>query len=165
MDTSRRINIYSFSGNKKVDDILIDRTNLSKYELLFVTYLASGLDATTSYLRAYPTKNLHYASMKAGKLLKTERIKTAMKEELKPICEELGIDPKSVLKEIQLASKNSEKEDVKLRALFKLADILDLEDKNQTKITQVSGAVFKGFLNEDIEKATSPKELEIKKEQ
>ena len=50
-----------------------------------------------------------------------------------------------MLEDIQYASKNSEKEDVRLRALFKLADILDLEDKNQTRVTQISGAVFKGF--------------------
>jgi len=88
--------------------------------------------------------------------MRTERIYTAMKEELKPICEELGIDNKSVLEDIQLTAKTAEKEDVRLRALFKLADILDLEDKNQTKITQVSGALFQGFSPEQLEQAERP---------
>ena len=92
--------------------------------------------------------------------MRTERIYTAMKEELKPVCEELGIDPKSVLSDIQDASKNSEKEDVRLRALFKLADILDLEDKNQTKVTQVSGALFQGFTPEQLESAERPQLVE-----
>ena len=61
-----------------------------------------------------------------------------------------------MLEDIQTASKESEKEDVRLRALFKLADILDLEDKNQTKITQVSGALFQGFSPEQLEKAERP---------
>ena len=109
-----------------------------------------------AYLKAFPTKNLNYASVKSSQLMRTERIYTAMKEELKPVCEELGIDPKSVLEDIQYASKNSEKEDVRLRALFKLADILDLEDKNQTKVTQVSGALFQGFTPEQLESAERP---------
>ena len=85
-----------------------------------------------------------------------------MKEELKPVCKELGIDPKTVLKEILYASKNSTKEDVKLRALFKLADILDLEDKNQTKFTQISGAVFKGFEDNVLEEIKRPEQIEDK---
>ena len=83
-----------------------------------------------------------------------------MKESLKPICQELGIDPKTILKEIFTASKTAEKEDVKLRALFKLADILDLEDKNKTQVTQVTGVQFKGFMPEDLDAAERPKEIE-----
>ena len=96
--------------------------------------------------------------------MRTERVYTAMKEELKPVCDELGIDPKTVLKDIQDASKHSEKEDVRLRALFKLADILDLEDKNQTKITQVSGALFQGFTPDQLETAERPELIEGKKD-
>ena len=156
MDTSRRVNIYTFGGSKSSEDILLDRTTLTRCELVFVTFLASGLSPQEAYLKAYPTKNRNYAHIKSTQLMRTERIYTAMKEELKPVCEELGIDPKSVLEDIQYASKNSEKEDVRLRALFKLADILDLEDKNQTKVTQVSGALFQGFTPEQLESAERP---------
>ena len=159
MDSSRRINIYSFGGSKKSDDILEDRSILTKNEELFVTYLASGLDAGIAYMRAYPTKNPHYASMKAGKLIKTQRIRTAMKEELKPICEELDIDEKSVLKGIKAEADTAEKADTRLKALFKLADILDLEDKSQTKVTQIQGVQFKGFMGEDLDKVVRPKEI------
>ena len=41
MDSSRRINIYSFGGGKLADDVLIERINLSKCEQVFVVYLAS----------------------------------------------------------------------------------------------------------------------------
>jgi len=117
-----------------------------------------------AYLKAYPTKNKDYAHVKSTQLMRTDRIYTAMKEELKPVCEELGIDPKSVLKDIQEASKNSEKEDVRLRALFKLADILDLEDKNKTTVTQVSGALFQGFSPEQLEDAERPQLIEGNKD-
>ena len=156
MDTSRRANIYTFGGSKSSEDILLDRTTLTRCELVFVQFLASGLSPQEAYLKAYPTKNRNYAHIKSSQLMRTERIYTAMKEELKPVCEELGIDPKTVLQDIQSTSKNAEKEDVRLRALFKLADILDLEDKNQTRITQVTGALFQGFSPEQIEEAERP---------
>ena len=156
MDTSRRVNIYSFGGSKKADDILLDRTILSKHEEMFVLYLASGMAAEDAYIRAFPTKNRNYAKLKSGHLVKTERIKTAMKEELKPICEELGISETSVLSAIKTLSEVSEKEETKLKALFKLSDILDLEDKSQTKVTQVTGALFQGFSEKMLEEAERP---------
>ena len=156
MDTSRRANTYTFGGSKSSEDILLDRTTLTRCELVFVQFLTSGMSPQEAYLKSFPTKNVNYASVKSSQLMRTERVYTAMKEELKPVCEELGIDSKSVLEDIQYASKNSEKEDVRLRALFKLADILDLEDKNQTRVTQVSGALFQGFSPEQLANAERP---------
>tara|TARA_Y100000401_G_C8325947_1_gene228291 strand:- start:35 stop:769 length:735 start_codon:yes stop_codon:yes gene_type:complete len=162
MDSSRRVNIYSFSGSKKSDDILIDRKNLNSNEQLFVLYLTSGMDMENAYLKAFPTNNRKYAIQRASKLIRTERIKTAMKEELKPVLEELGINESSILKEIQTIATYSEKDETKLKALFKLADIMDLEDKNQTKVTQIQGVQFKGFMGEDVDKAVRPVEIEEK---
>ena len=159
MDTSRRINIYSFGGDKKSDDILLERTSLSKGEALFVTYLASGMDPHNAYMKSFPTNNPQYASMKAGKLIKTERIRTAMKEELKPVLEELGVNEEYILKGIKQEAETAEKSDTRLKALFKLSDIMDLEDKNQTKITQIAGVQFKGFIDDDVRKAERPKEI------
>ena len=68
----------------------------------------------------------------------------------------LGIDDESVLKDIQTTSKTAEKEDVRLRALFKLSDILDLEDKTSTKVTTVTGALFQGFTPEKLEEVERP---------
>ena len=160
MDTSKRLNIYSFGGNKKSEDILLDRTSLSKTEQVFVLYLSLGMKPEEAYLKAYPTKNIRYAKEKSGHLVKTERVRTAMKEELKPVLEELGVDETYVLKGIKSEAETAEKSDTKLKALFKLSDIMDLEDKNQTKVTQISGAVFKGFEENVLEEIKRPKEIE-----
>ena len=159
MDTSKRINIYSLGGNVERNQRIEDRVNLSSREELFVQYLASGMDARMAYLRAFPTNDPHYAGLRAGQLVKTTRVKTAMKEELKPICEELDIDERMVLKGIKDEAKTAEKADTRLKALFKLSDILDLEDKNRTQITQISGAVFKGFDDKTLEEVKRPKEI------
>mgnify|MGYP003145675127 FL=1 len=158
MDTSRRDNIYSFGG-RKAQDALLDRTTNSKHETLFIQYMVSGMSMQDAYLKAFPTNQPGYAREKAAELMKLERITKEVKEELKPVLEKLGIDDESVLKDIQAVSKGAEKEDVRLRALFKLSDILDLEDKTSTKVTQVTGALFQGFTPDKLEEVERPKEL------
>ena len=158
MDTSRRDNIYSFGG-RKAQDALLDRTTNSKHETLFIQYMVSGMSMQDAYLKAFPTNQPGYAREKAANLMKLERITKEVKEELKPVLEKLGIDDESVLKDIQAVSKGAEKEDVRLRALFKLSDILDLEDKTSTKVTQVTGALFQGFTPDKLEEVERPKEL------
>jgi hypothetical protein len=151
MDTSRRMNIYSIGGTLNPDEAVEARAKLNSKEELFVLNLAKGMDPKEAYIRSFPTNNPGYANIKAGQLIKTERVRTAMKEELKPVLEELGIDEKGVLEGIKLIAQTAEKDDTKLKALFKLSDILDLEDKTTTSVQQVSGAVFQGFSKEQLE--------------
>ena len=113
-----------------------------------------------AYLKAYPTNNPGYANLMSGKLVKTERVKTAMKKELKPFLDKLGIDETYILSGIKDLADFAEKDDVQLKALFKLSDIMDLEDKNRTTVTQVSGALFQGFQDKELLKAERPKELD-----
>ena len=162
MDASKRANIYSFGGSKSPDNILLDRKNLTKAESVFVLYLSQGMKPEEAYLKAFPTNNIRYAVEKSSSLVKTERIRTAMKEELKPVLEELGVNEEYILKGIKSEAETAEKSDTRLKALFKLSDIMDLEDKNQTKVTQISGAVFKGFGENSLEEIKRPEEIENK---
>ena len=162
MDTSKRVNIYSIGGNIDREDRIRERSNLSSKEELFVLYMSTGLSLQKAYMKAFPTNKPSYANMKAGQLLKTERIKTAMKEELKPILEELGISETTVLRNINTLATSAQKEDTRLKALFKLSDIMDLEDKSRTTVTQISAAAFQGFSRDQIQEAERPKEIENK---
>ena len=160
MDTSRRINIYSLGGNVERNQRLEDREDLSTREILFAHYLNSGMDPRRAYLAAFPTNNPSYAGMRAGQLIKTKRIRSRMKEELKPFLEKLELDEFYVLSNIKEVIDSTGKEDTKLKALFKLADIMDMEDKNRTQVTSVTGALFQGFTPEKLEEAERPKEIE-----
>ena len=159
LDTDKRANIYSFGGSSTPEQVVINRQKMTANEELFVAYISQGLSPEDAYVKAFPTNNKRYARMKAVNLIKTERIKTAVKEELKPILEELDIDEKMVLENIKIVAQTAEKDDTKLKALFKLSDILDLEDKNNTKVQQVTGIQFQGLTNDMIEQAERPKEL------
>ena len=158
MDTSKRENVWSISG-KDTERVIFDRKNMTKKELVFVQIITSGVSLQQAYLNAFDTNNPRYALEQSAKLIKTERVQKAMKEELKPVLEELGIDDKSVLEGIKKVAEGSEKDETKLKALFKLSDILDLEDKTQTKVTQLSGAVFQGFAENVLDEVQRPKEI------
>ena len=160
MDTSKRVNIYSFGGDSTPEQVVANRRNMTANEELFVTYIGQGLNPEDAYVKAFPTNNKQYARMKAVNLIKTERIKTAVKEELKPVLEELEIDPKMVLENIKIVAQTSEKDDTRLKALFKLSDILDLEDKNTAKVQQITGVQFQGLTDSMIDEAQRPKEIE-----
>ena len=159
MDTDRRINIYSFGGDSTPEQVVMNRRKMTANEELFVLYMSQGLEPQDAYVKAFPTNNKQYARMKAVNLIKTERIKTAVKEELKPILEELDIDAKMVLEDIKTVAQTAEKDDTKLKALFKLADILDLEDKNAPRIQQITGVQFQGLTDNMIDEAQRPKEI------
>ena len=159
MDTSKHTNIYSIGGDIERNQRLDDREDLSTREELFVQLYSSGMDARKAYLQAFPTNNPHYAGMRAGQLIKTARVRSAMKEELKPYMEELGLDEHYVLSNIKEVIDSCSKEDTKLKALFKLADIMDMEDKNTTKVTTMTGALFQGFTPEKLEEVERPKEI------
>ena len=158
MDTSKRENVWSLSG-KSTEKLIFDRKTLTKKEVVFVQFITSGISLQESYLRAFDTNNPRYALEQSAKLMKTERVIKAMKEELKPVLKKLNIDDESVLEGIKRVADNSEKDETKLKALFKLSDILDLEDKTQTKVTQLSGAVFQGFADNVLEEVQRPKEI------
>ena len=161
MDTDKRVNIYSFGGDSTPEQVVMNRRKMTANEELFVQYLRV-MSLEDAYVRAFPTNNKQYARMKAVNLIKTERIKTAVKEELKPILEEEGIDERMVLKGIKVEAQTAEKADTRLKALFKLSDILDLEDKSTAKVQQITGVQFQGLTDSMIEGAERPKEIENK---
>ena len=160
MDTSRRINIYSIGGGVERDDQISERRNLNTREELFVQYWSRGMGLEQAYIKAFPTNNPGYAKIRAGQLVKTSRVRTAMKEELKPVMEELNIDEKFVLQGIRDEATTADKPDTRLKALFKLADIMDLEDKNKTTVTQVTGAAIQMISDKEFENAKTIKEIE-----
>ena len=157
IDSSRRENIYTLSGSAPKT---MTRENLNKYERLFVQYLTGGMKPVEAYIKAFPTNDPGYANFKSAELTKTSRIRKAMKKELEPVLEKLGITQEYVLEGIKSTAEESEKDDTKLKALFKLSDILDLEDKSSAKVTQLTGIQFQGFSEDQLDKAERPKEIE-----
>ena len=141
-------------------DLIESRKNLTKKEQIFVQYLIAGISLQKAYMKAFPTNDEGYALVAAKTLTSTERIQTAMRKELEPVMEELGITPQYVLGTMKILADDAEREETRLKALVKLSDVLDLEDKTSTKVTQITGNVFKGFSDEQLKSIERPLEIE-----
>tara|TARA_R100000808_G_C2144829_1_gene152590 strand:+ start:1138 stop:1863 length:726 start_codon:yes stop_codon:yes gene_type:complete len=155
MDTEKRKDIYTFSGKPPVQKIK-DRKKATSNEILFSQLLTRGVSPEDAYLKVYRTDNRKYAKLHAGILVKSERVRKVMKEELKPVLAALGISPELVLEGIKdIATDEDAKHSDKLKALFELGEILELKETN--KVTEVTGALFQGFEPKQIEASQRPK--------
>ena len=81
-----------------------------------------------------------------------------MKQELKPVLAKLGIDDTMVLQGIRDVAVDGDKDSDRLKALFELADILEIKETKK-EITAIGGAVFRGFLPEDTEVIEERKQI------
>ena len=157
MDCDKRENIYNISGKSPYTQT-IERKEVTHRERVFAQFITQGMERTEAYLRAFETQSKHHAHVQAGLLLKQERVRTVMKEELKPVLAKLGINDTLVLQGIKDVAVSGEKDSDKLKALFELADILELKETKR-EITAIGGAVFKGFLPEDTGRLEERKQL------
>ena len=157
MDCDRRENIYNISGKSPYTQT-VERDEITQRERVFAQFVSQGLERSEAYLRAFDTKNKHYAHTQAGLLLKQERVRTVMKQELKPVLAKLGIDDTMVLKGIRDVAVDGDKDSDRLKALFELADILEIKETKK-EITAIGGAVFRGFLPEDTEVIEERKQI------
>ena len=154
MDTEKRDNIYNLSG-KRPEESLSNKAKMTSNESLFAHHLTKGLSPEDAYIKSFRTKSRKYAKIQGGILVKTSRIRKAMKEELKPVLQSLGISPELVLQGIRdIATDEDAKHSDKLKALFELGEILELKETN--KVTEVTGALFQGFQPEQIQATQRP---------
>lgn len=156
MNTVRRKNIYSFSGKDTVD-VITGRKKCTANEQLFCALLSSGEGRIEAYIKAFVTTNRHYANEQSALLIKQERIKTAVRKELEPVLEKLGINNEWALEKLKLTVETSDNETNMLKALFKLVDVLDLEDKTRTRDTAVGIVSFEGFGQNKLGSVERPK--------
>jgi hypothetical protein len=152
-------NIYSFSGKKYQQGSLKDRKDPTTNEVLFAQYVSKGVSPEEAYLKVYKTKNRKHAYISAGILVKTERVQKLMREDLKPVLKDLGIDMELVLAGIRDIATTAEKDSDRLKALIELETYLEI--KETTKVQEVTGALFQGFQPAQLE-AAHPKELKEK---
>lgn len=158
MDTERRKNIYSIGGNKNQYESVKERKNITGQETIFAKYVAIGVDPAEAYIKAFGTNNRRYAKTRAGILMSTERIVNKIDEELDDVFEELGVDLRYLIKSAKDTVDDEEiRTSDKLTALKMLWEAKGVIKKE--KHTQITGAVFQGFGNKELEILEKPKEL------
>ena len=156
MDTEKRENIYSFSAKASNNTAkrIKTRNYLTANEAVFSKYIANGFTPEDAYKRAFGTENTKYAKMKSAVLVKQERIVSAVKEELDEVLKGQGIDLKYLIRGVKLEAENADRSNDRLKALSMLWEAAEVIPKQ--KVTQVTGAVFQGFDDKQLESAKRP---------
>lgn len=161
MDSVRKKDIYSISG-KNWYDRLVNRTEPTKYEVLFAQRLALGDNPTQAYLEVYKTKDEATAKKKAAILVKQERIQKLVRQDLKDTFSKLGIDLDYLVESAKDVVDGAKNDSDRLKALNMLWDAFGVVETQ--KVTEVAG-IFQGFTADQIEsverKALNGKKAEI----
>tara|TARA_R100000458_G_C8248151_1_gene225611 strand:- start:616 stop:1371 length:756 start_codon:yes stop_codon:yes gene_type:complete len=144
-----RTNMYTFSKDGESPSVRRrKKKNASNAEFLFAKYVAKGEDVVEAYLKAFPTDNKNYATGQAKMLLKTDRVRNLVREEIDKYLQDADITPSYLLGEMKdIIDKRETSDRDKLSALntlIKISGMLDTDKKTE------SLAVFQGFTREQL---------------
>ena len=109
-------------------------------------------------MKAFPSKNENYAANQANLLLKTDRIKSLVREEINKYLDEAEITPRYLLEEMRDIIDKQESNDrdkiTAITTLMKISGMMDTEKKSE------SVTLFQGFTKEQLNAIQKP---EVKK--
>lgn len=143
-------NIYRFSGTNPTQG------DLSKKQVLFARYVATGIDPHTAYKTAYPTaKKDKYVNEKVNSLLKTESVISMIDKKIQEILDEEGVSPNYIIQRYKTIADVAESDSNRLRALDSLSKMSGLFAVENKKTEQVT--VWNGFTKEQMESITDGK--------
>ena len=169
MTGEMRTNMHTFATDGKSPSVRKkERIKATEKEFLFAKYVAKGDDIVDSFIKAFPTNNKEYAKKEAGMLLKTDRVKSLVREEIDKLMNEAEITPLYILEKMKDiiesdGSRDSDKVSL-LKELVNIAGMKDMDKKSE------SVTVFQGFSPEQLNaiggnnvKQLAKAEREIKK--
>jgi hypothetical protein len=159
MKGEMRTNMHTFSTDGKSPSVRKrERKEPTGKEFLFAKYVAKGDDVVEAYMKAFPSKNENYAANQANLLLKTDRIKSLVREEINKYLDEAEITPRYLLEEMRDIIDKQESNDrdkiTAITTLMKISGMMDTEKKSE------SVTLFQGFTKEQLNAIQKP---EVKK--
>lgn len=143
MDGVFRENLYSFSGNPPRD-----RAQATRRERLFALYISTGASPADAYMRSFRTNNREYATRRAFFILRSDRVKQAIYEEIRAAADGIDLTIEEVLigmRKIANDEKGAKPKD-RIDAWDRIADYIGMKQKEQTGPPADAGGVFAGFL-------------------
>ena len=144
-----RTNMHTFATDGKSPSVRKkERTKATEKEFLFAKYVAKGDDVVDAYMKSFPSKKESYAASQAKLLLKTDRVKKLIREEVDKHLNEADITPKYLLEEMRGIIDKTESSDrdkiTALTTLMKISGMMDTEKKSE------SITLFQGFSKEQL---------------
>nr|MBC8555865.1 terminase small subunit [Candidatus Brocadiales bacterium] len=144
-------NIYSFSKNLHYREFGEQGNKLrggETREFLFAMYIAKGEGVADAYMKAYTTKNPTYAEFKGVQMLKKEKIKKMVKEEIQKILNDEGVTHTYLIQRYKQIADLADRDNDKLKALGDLSKISGLFDTDKKS---ESVQIWAGFSPEQLE--------------
>ena len=154
-----KTNMHTFSKDGKSPSVRRkERKTATNSEFLFAKYVAKGDDVVDAYMQAFPSNNEKYAERESKLLLKTERMRSLIREEIDKHLSEAEITPRYLLEEMRDIIDKAESSDrdklSALNTLMKVSGMMDTEKKTE------SVTLFQGFTKEQLNAIQEP---EVKK--
>jgi hypothetical protein len=155
-----RTNMHTFSKEGKSPSVRRrERKNATNSEFLFAKYVAKGDDVVDAYMKAFPSNNKKYSERESKLLLKTERMRSLIREEIDKHLSEAEITPKYLLEEMRdIIDKKESSDRDKISAvttLMKISGMMDTEKKSE------SLTLFQGFTKEQLNAIQEPKNKKL----
>lgn len=142
-------NIYSMARDEWCLDRRMEREEPNSREWIFGKYVASGMDVTDAYIKAFKTNSREYAGLWAKRLLKTKRVQNIVSNEISKAMDDLGITDDYLLIATKEVIDGGDKDSDKVRAIRMLMEIRDMFPK-ESKTTE-SLTVFQGFSRDQLD--------------
>ena len=166
MEGEMRTNMHTFSTEGKSPSVRKkEREKATEKEFLFGKYVAKGDDVVEAYMKAFPSKNEDYAKSQAKLLLKTDRVKKLIREEIDKYLSEAEITPTYLLEEMRnIIDKGGSSDRDKIKAITTLMKISGMME---TQKTTESVTLFQGFTQEQlgaIQESKHKKLAEVKRD-
>ena len=145
--TEERASRYTFNG-KTFAEAVMDRDYFTPGEIKFCKYYVMfGGDRIKAYMKAYRTKSKVTADNHSKILLRTERVREMIKQEVREVLEKCGVTYEYLVEKLKNIAEEGEKESAKLKALEMLCDIAGINEKVKTQ----GELEFKGFSRKALE--------------
>tara|TARA_R100001594_G_scaffold142534_2_gene189539 strand:- start:1571 stop:2269 length:699 start_codon:yes stop_codon:yes gene_type:complete len=151
MDTIRRENIYDIGGRTWYTRVK-EREEPTPKEIIFAQRYALGEDPVKAYMKTYNSTEDRAKKMSAL-LIKQERIKKVVREELKDVFSKRGIDLDFLIGAAQDVVSGGKNDSDRLNALKMLWSAFGVVEEQ--KVTQVTG-IFQGHSTAQLESARRP---------
>ena len=166
MKGDMKTNMYTFSTAGESPSVRKkNRKHTTDKEFLFGKYVAKGDDVVEAYMKAFPSKNENYAKSQAKLLLKTDRVKKLIREEIDKHLNDAEITPQYLLEEMRnIIDKGGSSDRDKITAITTLMKLSGMMD---TEKTTESLTLFQGFTQEQlnaIQGSQHKKLAEVKKD-
>ncbi|MFC1535744.1 hypothetical protein ACFL4H_00090 [Candidatus Neomarinimicrobiota bacterium] len=156
-------NIYTFGRNTPQWNVGRNKKSFTKKERIFTAKVMMGIEPKEAVKTTYETQNDYQAKLKAGVLLKKERIMSEINNGVQDVLEDLKIDDRYILQGYKdFFEDETIDPNVRIRALNRLTELKGImpEKKRITSAFSILNDIREGFTDKDLQIAERPKEIE-----